>query len=155
MTRTVLETVKTPLIMFVEHDAMLRKDPPINWQASADLILSGQANVVRLYNWPEIWHEHAYLMHGAIEFEGVHFTRTTQYSQWPLLSSTEYHRKILDKYHLSLRRVMIETMVYGHVACQPWEKNKIVIYGPDGSKTFTHRDGRTDEKTGVRDPGEW
>lgn len=155
MTRnTIQNNVHTPLMMFVEHDAMLRTDPKINFQAIFDLLLSSQANIVRFYAWDDIWHEHEYLMRGEMNFEGSRFVKTVQYSQWPLVSRTDYHRAILDKYFVQGQRAMIETVMYGPVAASKWEDHKIVIY-LDGVRVITHKDGRTDQTTGQRDPAEW
>ena len=116
---------------------------------------SGAVNVVRLLLWGEVWYEHAYLMRGEFEYGGVKFTKTVQYSQWPGFWRTDYHRMILERYFGPQQRVMIETPMYSVVSEAPWEDHRVVIYGPDGSPTFTHRDGRTDQVTGQRDPVEW
>lgn len=146
--------VSTPLIMFVEHDAIFRKDPPIAFSAIFNLLLTDQANLVRFYGWQDIWHEHEYLMRGEINFQSSRFVKTVQYSQWPLVSRSDYHRKILKQYFKPGEQSMIEPKVYYDVANKSWEANKLVIY-LDGGLTFTHRDGRTDETTGQRDPAEW
>lgn len=146
--------VTTPLMMFVEHDAMLRQDPAINFSAIFDLLLHNIANVVRLYSWSDIWHEHQHLMRGEFVHEGARFVKTVQYSQWPLVSRTDYHKKILKEHFRPGQKAMIETVMYSPVVEHPWEGHRVVIY-QDGQITFTHRDGRTDEQTGVRDPGDW
>lgn len=155
MTRTMLETVDTPLMMFVEHDALLRIDPPLDIEAIARVLLDGQANMVRLYAWPEIWHEHAHLMRGTFEYAGHTWTRTVQYSQWPLFATTEFHLKMLKKHIRPNQIAMIESILYGPVCAATWDVHKIVIYGPDGSPTLCHKNGRMDEVTGVRDPADW
>jgi len=155
MTRTVLEQVDTPLILFVEHDAILRTEPPIAFPAILNLLLDDSANVVRFYNWADIWHEHVPMMRGEFEYAGTRFVKTAQYSQWPLVSRTDYHRKILSEWFIPGQRAMIETVMHGPVArSRRWEDHKIVIY-LDGGLAFTHRDGRTDETTGRRDPADW
>lgn len=156
MTQRTLEHVSTPLILFVEHDAMLRTSPAIEWPVIFDLILSGEANVVRMYNWEKAtWPEHDYLMRGDIVKDGVRFVRTVQYSGWPFISSADYHRRLLARYLRPGQRGMIESVVYGPVANAAWEENKIVVYAPANAHTFVHRDGRTDEQTGRRDPADW
>ena len=155
MTANVLHHhVTTPLILFVEHDAVFRQYPPIAWPAIFDLLNSGKANLVRFYGWQDVWHEHAYLMRGEFNYEGSRFVKTVQYSQWPLVSRTDYHRHLLEKHFRPGQRAMIEPVVYGSVETAPWEENKIVIY-LDQDLVFQHRDGRTDEVTGLRDPVEW
>jgi hypothetical protein len=154
MTRNVLHHhVHTPLVLFLEHDAIFRSEP-IAWPAIFGLLLSQQANMVRFYGWQDIWHEHQYLMRGEFNYDGSRFVKTVQYSQWPLVSRTDYHLNILEKYSRPGQRAMIESVMYGPVSGAPWEDNKIVIY-LDDKLVFGHRDGRTDEVSGVRDPGEW
>jgi hypothetical protein len=153
MTRKALTCVTTPLILFIEHDAILRQDPPIVWQAIFGLLLSGEANLVRFYNWADVWWEHEPLMRGEFFYAGSRFVKTVQYSQWPLVSRTDYHQRILSTYFGEAQRTMIEPVMHGPVAAAPWEDNKIVIYF-DGKLTFSHRDGRADA-TGRRDPSDW
>jgi hypothetical protein len=156
MTWHTLDHVNTPLVLFVEHDAILRREPRIEWDAIFNLILADEANMVRFYNWGKVpWHEHEYLMRGDLNYGGVHFVKTVQFSGWPLVSSTEYFKQLLDRVLTPGRYAMIETLAYGPVAQDPWEKNKIVIYAPEHAHTFTHRDGRTDPVTGRRDQGDW
>lgn len=156
MTRTVLERVTTPLVLFVEHDAILRANPQIEWDAIFNLIMLNEVNVVRLYNWEKCpWHEHDYLMRGQIVNYGVKFVKTVQFSGWPLVASTQYLTQLLDRCFAASSYGMIETLAYGRVAAETWEQNRIVIYAPENAHTFTHRDGRTDEVTGLRDRGDW
>ncbi len=154
MTRETLRDVDTPLILFCEHDVVFRPEGAIAFPAIFDLLLTGGANLVRFYNWADIWHEHAHLMRGEFGHQGSRFVRTVQYSQWPLVSTANYHRAILDRYFTPERRAMIETVMYGPVAASQWEDHKIVIY-LNGGLVFEHRNGRMDEATGVRDPADW
>lgn len=151
-----LPFVETPYVLFVEHDAILRHDPPIRWESIFKALSDNHLNMVRFYNWDKVpWHQHEYLMRGDIEVDGTRFVKTVQFSGWPFVSKTQYLRELLNK-HCPYRGFMIETPLYGPVLQEPWEKNKIGIYAPDEqSRMFTHRDGRSDEATGQRDPAEW
>lgn len=156
MARETLRSVTTSLIAFIEHDAILRNAPLININDICQVLSSGEANVVRLYAWGQrIWPEHEFLMRGSFTCGSSNFVRTVQYSQWPLFSRTDYHRRILDQYFKPGQRAMIETVMYSPVLRNAWEEHRIVIYGPDESPTFSHRNGRLDETTGYRDPAEW
>jgi hypothetical protein len=156
MTRKTLDSgVKTPLVLFCEHDAILRPEPPLEIEAMLNLLLSGDANIVRLYNWGDIWHEHEYLMRGKMAFNGYsRFTKTVQFSGWPLFARADYLRMMFGKHFPPHKIVMLESQMYGPVCASCWEEHKIVIYA-DGTPGFTHRDGRTDPVSGRRDPGEW
>lgn len=163
MTRRALQDVKTPLVLFVEHDAVLRTEPRINFGAIASVLYNDYGyNMVRLYQWEQVpWHEHEYLMRGE-EFlptlvdpaAEVRWIKTVQYSQWPLMARTDYHRKVLDMIDPH-RYTMIEPAVYIKIANEPWEQNKIVIYAPENAHTFFHKDGRADQVTGRKDPADW
>lgn len=152
-----LPFVETPTVLFVEHDAILRHDPPIRWNAIFKALLEQQTlNLVRFYNWDHVpWHEHEYLMRGDLIVDDTRFVKTVQFSGWPFVARTDYLRELMNE-HSRSRGYMIETTLYGPVLREPWEKNKIAIYAADEqSRMFTHRDGRSDETTGERDPGEW
>ena len=155
MTSRTLEFVKRPLVLFVEHDVTLRADPALEFQAMASAIMEGHANMVRLYHWDKIWHEHQHLMRGEFEHRGVKFIKTVQYSQWPNLAALDYYKRILRNYFTPGQQNMIETVMYGPVVSAPWEQNKIVIYAPENMDTFVHMNGRVDPSTGLRDPGDW
>jgi hypothetical protein len=154
MIRETLKEVTTPFVLFNEHDAVLRANPPIEWDAIFHLLETDEANMVRFYHWDRIWHEHEYLMRGEFTHSGVHFVRTVQFSGWPLVSKTSYLAQLVTNYFKPTERKMIETGLYGPVCSAPWDVNKIVIYYPDNADCFTHRDGRSNEQ-GIKDPGEW
>lgn len=166
MLKRLLWQITTPTVLFVEHDAILRHDPAIRWGTIFKALIEERTlNMVRFYNWDHApWHEHEYLMRGDYELDGTRFIKTVQFSGWPFISTTEYLKSLLEQHLSNNQKVMLETAFYGPVAAAPWEQNKIAIYAPkwieDGleiekSRMFTHRDGRSDEKTGERDPGEW
>ena len=154
MTRETLKKVTTPFVIFNEHDAILRSDPPIEWNAIFHLLETDQANLIRFYHWDRIWHEHQYLMREQFIFEDVEFVRTVQFSGWPLVAKTDYLRHLVTDYFGPHDRKMIETGLYGPICSAPWEKNKMVIYYPERANTFVHRNARVSE-AGIKDPGEW
>lgn len=152
MMRTVLDKyVKTPMVMFVEHDApLVTTQKFIDWKSITEVLLSGKANMVRLYYFPEVLKEHMYLMRDTFEHGGSMFLQTVQYSQWPNVGLTEFYKTILRDHFAPDQRAMIETVMYSPVSMNPWDKYKIVIYRPEGNtQTFLHRNGR------AGDPGEW
>jgi hypothetical protein len=154
MTRETLKEVKTPYVLFNEHDAILKSEPPIEWDAIFHLLETDEANMVRFYHWDRIWHEHQYLMRGEFMHSGVQFVRTVQFSGWPLVAKTFFLNQIVTNYFKPTDRKMIESGAYGPVCAVPWDQHKIVIYYPANADTFTHRNGRVNEQ-GIPDPGEW
>lgn len=154
MTRETLKEVTTPFVLFNEHDAILRPDPPIEWGAIFHLLHTDDANLVRFYHWDRIWWEHEYLMREHFTFEDVEFVRTVQFSGWPLIAKTEYFQRLMTDYFHPTERKMIETGLYGPICSAPWNIHKMVIYYPKQANTFIHRNGRVSDQ-GIKDPGEW
>lgn len=151
MMRDVLNKyVKTPLVFFVEHDAPIRIDLPIEWDSITKLLESGDANQVRLYYFHDILPEHQYLMRETQEKFGARFVKTIQYSQWPNISTVAFYKKILQDHFHPDQRAMIETVMYSPVVEHPWDDFKVWIYYPPGdSQRFLHRNGR------AGDPADW
>lgn len=154
MTRETLKDVTTPLVLFNEHDAILRAEPPIEWEAIVSLLKTDEANLVRFYHWDRIWWEHEYLMREHFTFQNVEFVRTVQFSGWPLIAKADYLRRVLTDHFHPTDRKMIESGLYGPICSVPWEAHKMVIYYPQNANTFIHRNARVSE-SGIKDPGEW
>lgn len=137
MLRNVIDEVRTPLMLFVEADTPLEPDP-IDWQACIDLILSGEADVVRFAHESSVPPEHVYLMR---EKRGD-FLRTLQYSARPHLASVAYYRRVLDENFSPEACTYVEDVLHG--AAQSWpELHKLFLYAPEGNmRRSRHLDGR-------------
>lgn len=132
MTRDALPWVRTPLILYVEHDTPLYGDIPF-----ADLgrvVRGGTANTIRLNHDTHIPDEHWYLMvdPAPTVADGVPMLRSTQWSQRPHLTSTAYYRHICTHFWDDQPR-FIEHVMYGTVLANPWDDAKLWIYHPDGN----------------------
>lgn len=140
MLRAVLDEIRTPLMLFVEADTPLEKDP-IDWATCCDLITSRKADVVRMYHESAVPPEHEYLMR---EQRGD-FLHTVQWSQRPHLASVEYYRRALEKYFTPEANCFVEDVMHG--ACQAWpDEHKLFIYTPEGGyRRSFHSDGRAGE----------
>ena len=149
MTRKTLEMVKTPLILFAEHDTPITPDFDFDWENMSKIILSGDADVIRFHPEALILKEHRHLMLDntqARKSKGVPMTRTIQWSQRPHLTSTEYYRCIMEKYFSKDAKTMIEDKMHGVVQDEGWDKHKLWIYTPEGNiKRSYHLDGRGNE----------
>lgn len=153
MTRETLAMVKTPLILFVEHDTPICET--IEWEGLTETIMKGDANVIRLHHEAKILEEHSYLM---IDMEpeiinGVPLVRTAQWSQRPHLASTHFYKEILEKYFAPNARTMIEDVIHSPVGeafhirgKNGWNEFKVMIYAPPGDmKRSYHLDGREND----------
>lgn len=93
MLKKALPEIKTPLVVYMEHDTPLTVDRIINWQKCIDFINDGHANTIRFHFEEVIPAPHQDLMIKGVE-NG--FQRTIQWSQRPLLTTKIYLEQIAD-----------------------------------------------------------
>lgn len=154
MTRMALRLVRTPYLMFVEHDTPVIQDPPI--QKMIGLIREGYADVVRLYPFTDIEPAHLHMMidderpvNLGSDDNYLPVTRTWQWSQRPHITSTAYYRDVVLP-NLDDKPRFIEEVMAGVCAgaftehgMVGWHRHRLVIYNPGGNiQTSTHLDGR-------------
>jgi hypothetical protein len=149
MTRQALDLVRTPLVLFVEHDCPIHGEVP--WAGLATAVDSGRANLVRLHHESEILPDHRHLMLDGAEPQGdPPMVRTFQWSQRPHLASTAFYRRVIEKHFASDARTMIEDVMHGVAEhwgfAGEWERFKLHIYAPPGDmKRSWHLDARGDQ----------
>ncbi len=152
MTRRALDLVRTPLVLFVEHDTPLCADEVIDWAACEAAVMGGELNTVRFHFEAVIPVEHSYLMvdEAPVEVGGLSCIRTRQWSQRPHLASTRYYRRMLADpvWFPPDARTMIEDVQHSPVMHQPWADHKVAIYAPvEGHlKRSWNLDGREDDE---------
>lgn len=147
MTRNALEFVKSPAILFMEHDTPLTPDREIPFKKLVEDIKSGKANIIRLHHEALVLDVHRYLMIGEPE-DGL--WATYQWSQRPHLASTKYYKYMLHEYFPLEARTMIEDNMYGKLESAyrdrgqaGWNEFKVWLYYPAGDiKRSYHTDGR-------------
>lgn len=145
MLRETIDLIKTPLLLYVEGDAPLTPDLPIDWAKCINQILDGHANTVRFHFENVIPDAHKQLMLGEAK---DNFLRTYQWSQRPHLSSVAYYRDIVmptlpeanfieDTFHGVVMNDYYKDGMLG------WYKHRLVIYHPKGGikRSYT-TDGR-------------
>lgn len=150
MTRLTMNEVRTPAILFVEHDTPLVGVIP--WSNLLGAIETGKVNVIRLHHEASILEPHKPLM---LDVEpqiiaGAPLLRTFQWSQRPHLSSSNFYRHMLSTYFGRRSRTMIEDLMYGTVythhkeeGVKGWDKFRLWMFSPEGDmKRSTHSDGR-------------
>lgn len=152
--RWALEEVRTPLVLFMEHDTPLitREWPEwkIPWFEIDELVRSGMLNVVRFHHEASIpWeHDHLMLDPGPIDLLGVPIRRTCQWSQRPHLARTDFYRELMAAFFTDHSRCMIEDTVLGAAETvrrdrDEWAKWRIGIFHPEGTIARSrHTDGR-------------
>lgn len=139
MMKEALKHVRTPLIMYVEHDTPLVTDEEIEWGLISETILSGKAHVIRLHYEARIPEEHEYLMLDSIG----KFRATKQWSQRPHIARTDFYRDIM-KFFSEESNCFIEDLIYGRCVEADWNDWKLFIYIPDEKniKRSLNLDGR-------------
>lgn len=148
MTRRLLDEVRTPLVLFVEHDTPLVGE--VDWAGCARAIMSGEVNLIRFHHEAGVLEPHRHLMIDDVprEAEGVPLLRTVQWSQRPHLAAAGAYRTWLDARWWRESDGMIEDRMHGVVE-NDWLQHRdplrfrLALYAPDGDmKRSTHLDGR-------------
>lgn len=144
--------VKTPLIMFVEHDTSIIGDVP--FKELCDLVeLSNEINYIRFNIFHEVLDVHQYLMLDKVPriYNGVRLVRTIQYSQRPHIAKSNWYRDILFTWFKPQQKTMIEDVMHSVVIskyeCLGFDTFGLAIYAPEGNMLRSyHSDGRGDDE---------
>lgn len=164
-TRAALEKVRTPFILFMEHDTPLLGEFP--WEDLMHAARSERVNMIRFYHEAVLQREHFHMMKGfktpEIEIVGnVPMLQTFQWSQRPHIAQTIFYKDLIKTYFSPESRTMIEDVMHGVVETtfrvdleaggslnEAFDRFKLWIYVPDGDinnmKRSTHLDGREDD----------
>lgn len=152
VTRALLTFVRTPTILFMEHDTPLVGDIP--WDELVQQINLSTANVIRLHQDVDIHPDHQRLMLDPepVLLGGVPLRRTAAWWQRPHLADTDFYRNVIHQFFPTGSRTMIEDRVYGAmwIDCvdkrRGWDNWRVWIYQPDGDmRRSGHLDGRQNE----------
>jgi len=155
MTRRALDYVRSPLILYLEHDMWPVGEIP--WAQMFEALQQPGVNSIRLSMVPEIHPDHRHLYPGyrvPVNVCGVPLLKTWQWSQQPHLARTDCYRQWMNTYFGWESRTGIEEVLYSAMVnrimqkVDPEEAWGVWIYGPEGSLVRCEtRDGRgTDSK---------
>lgn len=157
-TKRAIEHIRTPLMLFVEQDTPLCGDVP--WADLAEVVLAGDANVIRMSHEASLLEPHLHLMldDAPQKVRGVPMTRTIQWSNRPHLASVAWYRELLDRWFPNDEKDFIEDRVYGRLIAayerdgdMGWLNWRTWLYTPDGDiKRSFHTDGRAGESKFVQ-----
>jgi hypothetical protein len=160
MMRQTIHEIKTPLLLYVEGDAPLTPDIPIDWDKCLDMFEYNKANTIRFHFEASIPDPHKHLMFGVQDG----FMKTAQWSQRPHLSRKRYYKEIVlpnciekffieDTFH---GKVQDDILPYDVFNEEGWEKHKLWIYHPEGHiKRSYHLDGREGTRKFTTDDNVW
>jgi hypothetical protein len=152
LTRRALEMVRTPLVLFVEHDCPIVTDEPIDWPALTAACLSGEADLIRLHHEALVLpdHEHLMLDRDPQDVAGAPLLRTVQWSQRPHLATAGFYRRLLAEDFPPGYVGMIEDRMHSVVesawrdyGLAGWHRYRLWMYSPPGQikRSYT-LDGR-------------
>lgn len=144
MAQRTLEIVKSPFVLFCEHDTPIL-DRPIDWRMLKEVLADADANHIRLHYDETIHPEHVELMCGKLN---ENLIKTIQYHNRPFLANTGWFRGILRLAIKETSRCHIEDIVYTFVAHSPWDAHRCVVYDPEGTGQNMKRSGHTDGRRG-------
>jgi hypothetical protein len=139
--RRFFDHIRSPLLLFMEHDTPLTTDP-IPWQNLCDVLLNTGVDYVRFNPEVQIHPEHMHLMLDKIYPYGVPLMRTIQFHARPHLATKRFYERLLGKFTPGAN-CFIED--YAHSVCQVegWDAWPLTIYAPDGNqKRSRHTNGR-------------
>jgi hypothetical protein len=160
MMRNTIDEIQTPLMIYVEGDAPLTPDVPIDWERCIDLIEQKRANTIRFHHEATIPEPHNHLMLGLEDG----FMKTSQWSQRPHLSTVKYYKDVIlpfckpisfieDRFH---GKVQDDIFPYDSFIQEGWDTHKLWIYHPEGNiKRSYHLDGRDGTRKFTQDDDTW
>lgn len=155
MTRAALKEVRTPNILFVEHDTPLQDE--IEFDGIVRAVNTGAAHLVRLHHESHILveHEHMMLDTSPVDIGGIGLMKTVQWSQRPHVASKAFYERILRDHFSEHAKTMIEDVMHGVVHAPyvdrgraAWQDFRLWMYTPDPNamQRSGNFDGRGDEE---------
>lgn len=146
MLKETLPMIKTPLVLYVEHDTPLTTDRDLELSFLKANLITGKANVIRFHFEEFIPEPHKHLMIGDPD-DGL--LKTVQWSQRPHLATTAFYRNAIQFFSPEAN-CFIEDLFYGRLieawdqkGLEGWKKWKVWIYHPEGGiKRSLNLDGR-------------
>jgi len=139
MIRDALKNIHTPLILWVEHDLQLLKEP-IQWDQIGRLLLDKEVFSVR-FLMDDV--RKSYYERGTIEKYGVTLTKTVEYSSLPNIARKDLYEFIVP--HFDKAQIHLECNnicgLFHKDDCKNWP---LALYTPpDGKPRAGSRDGRS------------
>ena len=138
---TLDEAVRTPVILFIEHDMALKGNIPV--EEICNKIIGGDADVVRL-----LYEDNDLINYTHLMIEKIgDYTKTKQWSQRPHFASAFYYRRILNDHFSPNSKTFTEDRMHGVIESEDnWANNRLWTYTPEPPvQRFTYKDGREDD----------
>jgi len=141
--KKILPMIKTPLMLFCEHDTPLVTDEKIDFPYLEKTLLDGVSNLIRFHYEAFIPECHKHLMIG--ETENL-LQKTVQFSARPHIARKDFYEKLMGRFSES-SNCFIEDRAYGQIVDFPWEDWKLHIYMPgENIKRSLNLDGRAGDR---------
>lgn len=139
-----ISLVRTPFVMYLEHDFKLQGN--IEWKKITETLIKKKLHLIRFYMESNIIPQHEHLFFKPKIINGVSYYPTSQWSQRPHITTTEYYKKLV-KLIPEDKKYYIEDTIIGEFPhdIHSWKKNKFAVYYPKGDiSRVIHLDGRKD-----------
>lgn len=140
MMKETIDDIKTPLMLYLEHDTPLCEDKVIEWEGICADVVTGNVNSIRLHHYDlgYIHPEHEYLMLPKRNLH-VPVIPTVQWSQRAHVATVDFYRRVLNHFSADAR-TMIEDHMYSVIMNEvarrgkeaTWEYWRLAIYSPEG-----------------------
>lgn len=137
MAKAVIDKVRTPYLMYVEHDTPLNGDIDFKEVLGA---IKGEINLIRFHHETKVgdYHKHLMLDDHATKINGAPLIRTVQWSSRPNIAKTEFYRWLLVEFVGKEAKTMIEFIMLGlinHAYEQDgyagWARFGMALYAPN------------------------
>lgn len=157
MTRKILNEVRTPYLLFMEHDCPLVNAIP--WGEILFTMSESQLNSMRFMHETMILDGHEHLFFDRHDGPAP-WQETLQWSQRPHLARTNWYRDLINDIFAEDARTMVEDVMHGVLqygmpfttriqASEAWERWRTAVYAPEGNmKRSGHLDGRAGDSKG-------
>jgi len=116
MARAALDLVRTPLVMYCEHD--IHPAGVIDWAGMIRLLGQPGFNAIRLHGHESVLPCHAHLFGPVQEIDGVPVMRTSAWWHRPHLARTRWYTHIVNAIFGRDAKTMIEDVLYQVMAVQ-------------------------------------
>jgi hypothetical protein len=150
-----LRLVRTPLVLYLEHDTPLEGTIP--WEQLARTLLNTDnaagtnvANLVRFHHEAQVLDEHRYLMPDTgpqlVGPDGLLLERCQQWSQRPHLARADYYRRILADHFDPDERHMIEDRMHSVLQTGHWTDHRVWMYAEPEAERGIRRSHHLDAR---------
>lgn len=129
-----------PHLLFQESDTPFTTDP-IDWANVLDMLDSKRFEMLRFLFEGDIHPEHRHMAGATVNFKGMDYVETRQYSARPHVATWDFYRRALEKFSPKAN-CFLEDKLHGTVLDNPEAWPIGIYYPPPPRGRSFHLDGR-------------